>query len=110
MDTFSPKKRSWIMAQVKSHGNKSTEMNLRATLRENRITGWRRTYPLFGKPDFVFPKARVVVFVDRCFWHGYPRKCQVPEEYRLYWVKKIARNIPIARRVFHLGADHAVAE
>jgi DNA mismatch endonuclease, patch repair protein len=92
MDTFSPKKRSWIMAQVKSRGNKSTEINLRATLRENGITGWRRTYPLFGKPDFVFSEKRVAVFVDGCFWHGHPRKCRIPETNREYWKMKISRN------------------
>jgi DNA mismatch endonuclease (patch repair protein) len=71
MDTFSPTKRSWIMAQIKSSGNRSTETNLYRALRENGITGWRRAYPLFGKPDFVFPKARVVVFVD-AFGMGTP--------------------------------------
>jgi DNA mismatch endonuclease, patch repair protein len=93
MDTFSPKKRSWIMAQVKSCGNKSTEMILHSAFRENGITGWRRTYPLFGKPDFVFPKKRVAVFVDGCFWHGHPRKCRMPAANKSYWELKIARNI-----------------
>lgn len=99
MDTFSPKKRSWIMAQVKSTGNQSTEKNLLATFREHGITGWRRLYPLFGKPDFTFPKARVVVFVDGCFWHGHPHKCRVPRANRSYWLKKIARNVERDRLV-----------
>ncbi|MCX7019447.1 MAG: very short patch repair endonuclease [bacterium] len=81
------------MAQVKSTGNKSTEQALRATLREHGITGWRRSYPLLGKPDFVFPSAKVAVFVDGCFWHGHPRKCRVPKANRPYWVRKIARNV-----------------
>jgi DNA mismatch endonuclease, patch repair protein len=93
MDTFSPQKRSWIMAQVKSSGNKSTEMNLHSALRENGITGWRRTYPLFGKPDFVFPEKRVAVFVDGCFWHGHPSKCRMPAANKIYWELKIARNM-----------------
>lgn len=92
MDTFSPKKRSWIMAQVRSSGNKSTEMNLIAALRKNGITGWRRTYPLFGKPDFVFREKRVAVFVDGCFWHGHPTKCRIPDTNRKYWEMKISRN------------------
>ena len=25
----------------------------------------------FGKPDFVFHRERVAVFVDGCFWHGH---------------------------------------
>lgn len=81
------------MAQVKSAGNRSTEESLLTVLRQHGITGWRRAYLLFGKPDFVFPKARVAVFVDGCFWHGHPRKCRVPKARRLYWLKKIARNV-----------------
>ncbi|MEN6467499.1 MAG: very short patch repair endonuclease [Smithella sp.] len=99
MDTFSPKIRSWIMGQVKSNGNKSTEINLCVALREHGIIGWRRTYPLFGKPDFVFPKRRVAVFVDGCFWHGHPKKCRMPETNREYWEKKILRNKARDRKV-----------
>ena len=93
MDTFSPKKRSWIMAQIKSSGSKSTEERFRAVLRYHGITGWRRNYPLHGKPDFVFQKARIAVFVDGCFWHGHPEKCRIPKTNREYWEKKIGRNI-----------------
>jgi DNA mismatch endonuclease (patch repair protein) len=93
MDTFSKNKRSWIMAQIKSVGNKSTEYNLLKIFRQFKITGWRRCYPLFGKPDIVFPKRRVAVFVDGCFWHGHPKKCRIPQANRAYWLKKIARNI-----------------
>jgi DNA mismatch endonuclease (patch repair protein) len=93
MDTFNPVKRSWVMAQVKSGGNKSTEVRLAAAFRRSKIRGWRRQYPLFGKPDFTFPKQRVAVFVDGCFWHGHPKKCRMPAMNRIYWVNKIARNM-----------------
>lgn len=92
MDTFSPSERSLIMAKVKSRGNKSTEEKLRAVFRNYGITGWRRGYPLVGKPDFVFPKQRVAVFVDGCFWHGHPDKCRIPATNRKYWIAKIERN------------------
>lgn len=93
MDTFSTKKRSWIMAQVKSTGCRSTEKRLIAVLRESKIVGWRRNYPVFGKPDFAFPRKKVAVFVDGCFWHGHPQKCRVPETNREYWMNKISHNI-----------------
>jgi DNA mismatch endonuclease (patch repair protein) len=99
MDSFSRKKRSWIMAQVKSAGNKSTENTLLSMLRQFKITGWRRSYPLFGKPDFVFPNHNVAVFVDGCFWHGHPQKCRVPQANREYWLRKIARNVARDRLV-----------
>jgi DNA mismatch endonuclease (patch repair protein) len=99
MDTFSKDKRSWIMAQVKSEGNRSTETRLAFLLRQEGITGWRRGYCLRGKPDFVFPKARVAVFVDGCFWHGHPTKCRMPEAHRAYWQRKIAGNVARDRQV-----------
>jgi DNA mismatch endonuclease, patch repair protein len=99
MDTFSKKMRSWIMRQVKSSGGHSTEERFLAVLRANNITGWRRKYPLIGNPDFVFPKAKVVVFVDGCFWHGHPQKCRMPETNREYWERKIQRNVVRDRAV-----------
>ncbi len=101
MDTFSPSKRSWIMAQVKSRGNKSTEQNLIEMLRKYGLTGWRRGYDLLGKPDFVFPKARVAIFVDGVFWHGHPQKCRMPKSNHSYWNKKITRNVIRDRYVTH---------
>ncbi|HQM44099.1 MAG TPA: very short patch repair endonuclease [Smithellaceae bacterium] len=92
VDTFSQKKRSWIMAQIKSNGNRSTEMNMLLSLRENKIKGWRRNYPVFGKPDFAFPKHRVAIFIDGCFWHGHPQKCRLPKTNKEYWERKISKN------------------
>ncbi len=81
------------MAQVKSTGNISTEKRLIAILRKSKVVGWRRHYPIFGKPDFAFPRKKVVVFVDGLFWHGHPKKCRVPRSNREYWLKKIQRNV-----------------
>jgi len=41
-----------------------------------------------GKPDIVFPKARLVVFLDGDFWHGY-RFPQWKHKYPKFWKKKI---------------------
>jgi len=46
-----------------------------------------------GKPDFVFPKSRVAVFVDGCFWHGCRKHCRMPSSNREYWEEKIGGNI-----------------
>ncbi len=53
-DVFPPEKRSEIMRKVKSNRNQSTEMHLIVFFKANGIKGWRRNYPLTGKPDFVF--------------------------------------------------------
>lgn len=44
-----------------------------------------------GKPDFVFPRARVVVFVDGDFWHGW-RFPEWQAKLQPYWKAKIERN------------------
>ena len=44
------------------------------------------------RPDFVFPKLRVAVFVDGCFWHGCPRHGTRPKGNASFWKKKLERN------------------
>jgi DNA mismatch endonuclease (patch repair protein) len=91
-DIFSKRKRSQVMAAVRSKGNKDTELKLVSILRAHGITGWRRHRPMPGKPDFNFPKQRLAVFVDGCFWHGCRRRCRMPQDNRRYWQAKISRN------------------
>lgn len=81
------------MSRVRSRGNRSTEKRFAGILRKQNVAGWRRGYPLMGKPDFVFPSARVAVFVDGCFWHGCPLHGQIPENNGEFWRKKINGNV-----------------
>ena len=99
MDTVSPKERSRIMSRVKGSGNKSTEQRLIFLFKQYGVKGWRRHYPMVGKPDFVFVKARLAVFVDGCFWHGCPDHCRLPSTNRDYWASKIEKNIKRDRSV-----------
>ena len=92
-DVFLPEKRSEIMRKVKSKRNQSTEMRLIAFFKANGIKGWRRNYPLTGKPDFVFPKLKTVIFADGCFWHGHDCRNTRPEQNKEYWTKKRERNV-----------------
>ena len=102
MDTVSNRRRSKIMAAVKSKGNISTEGAVRRIFLANGITGWRRHLNLIpGKPDFAFRSARVAVFVDGCFWHGCKR-CQrniTPSTNSEYWRQKVRRNQERDRKV-----------
>ncbi|NUQ25496.1 MAG: DNA mismatch endonuclease Vsr [Saprospiraceae bacterium] len=92
-DIVTPAKRSEIMSQVKSKRNKSTEMLLITFFKASGIKGWRRSYPLLGKPDFVFPKLKIAIFTDGCFWHGHDCRNTRPEQNKEYWAKKRERNI-----------------
>ena len=91
-DIFTKEQRSQIMRKVKSSRNKSTELKLITLFKTNNIKGWRRNYPFFGKPDFIFPSIRVAVFVDGCFWHGHNCRNTTPKDNADYWSKKIERN------------------
>ncbi|MBI5386116.1 MAG: very short patch repair endonuclease [Verrucomicrobia bacterium] len=91
-DVFNKAKRSQIMSRVRGHGNERTELALVSLLRRNRLSGWRRNQPVFGKPDFIFRQQRLVVFVDGCFWHGCPLHATKPATNRAFWRKKLARN------------------
>jgi DNA mismatch endonuclease (patch repair protein) len=92
-DTVTKKQRSKNMALIRSRGNRSTEMALISLLRKNKINGWRRYNNLIvGRPDFVFSKKKLAVFVDGCFWHGCVRCNLSPKSNRPYWNKKIANN------------------
>lgn len=92
MDTFSSAVRSRIMARVRSQRNRSTELKIIEILKRGGLKGWRRNSPLHGKPDFIYPKQRIALFVDGCFWHGCPKCCRMPSAHRKYWVNKIKRN------------------
>ena len=99
-DTHSKKQRSENMAKIRSVGNKSTEMALISLMRLNKITGWRRHLKtVAGRPDFVFPKKKIAVFVDGCFWHGCPMCSLKSKSNKEYWDKKIVRNIERDRSV-----------
>jgi DNA mismatch endonuclease (patch repair protein) len=45
------------------------------------------------RPDVTFPRARVAVFVDGCFWHCCPIHGNQPRSNTDYWRAKLARNV-----------------
>lgn len=91
-DVFTKRKRSLVMAAIRSKSNKATEIKLLTIFKINRITGWRRNQSLPGKPDFTFRAERVVVFVDGCFWHACPKHGRKPDTNTGYWIPKLLRN------------------
>ncbi len=108
-DIFSKAKRSEVMARIRGKGNRDTELEFMRLLRRHRISGWRRHMSLTlmkhktarpvqmrrGRrvsPDFVFPKLRVAIFVDGCFWHGCPTHCTTPASNVVFWRTKLAGN------------------
>lgn len=91
-DVFTKRKRSEVMSRIRGRGNKETEVALAGLMRRNGVTGWRRNQRVMGKPDFVFRRERVAVFVDGCFWHGCPKHANMPANNRQFWKKKLTGN------------------
>lgn len=104
-DTFSKEERSKIMRLVKSSRNKSTELKLLQLFKTNNITGWRRNFRLFGKPDFVFYKHKIAIFLDGCFWHGHNCRNTKPKDNKDYWIAKIQRNKKRDKEVSQILSD-----
>ncbi|MCM1297176.1 MAG: very short patch repair endonuclease [Muribaculaceae bacterium] len=92
-DIFDKEKRSEIMSVIRSKGNKSTELKLIKVFNANHIIGWRRNYQVKGHPDFIFPKKKIAIFVDGCFWHGHDCRNTRPNDNADYWQNKRERNI-----------------
>lgn len=57
------------------------------------------------RPDIVFTRRRVAVFVDGCFWHVCPKHGREPTRNEWYWSPKLRRNVERDRR-----ADRALAD
>ncbi len=57
------------------------------------------------RPDIVFSRRRIAVFVDSCFWHCCPVHGRQPAAHEWYWRPKLARNVERDR-----AADRALAQ
>lgn len=98
MDRVTREVRSKIMASVRTSGG-TTEIKMEKLLRLRGAHGYRKQWPIAGKPDFAWPKLRVALFVDGCFWHGCPR-CNRPSKSNTdFWKSKIVSNRRRDRRV-----------
>lgn len=45
------------------------------------------------RPDIVFTRRRIAVFVDGCFWHACPEHGRPPRRNEWYWTPKLQRNV-----------------
>jgi DNA mismatch endonuclease (patch repair protein) len=88
------KKRSDLMSKIKALDTKP-ELKLRKALWNLGYRYRKNVKKLPGKPDIVFRKAKLVVFVDGEFWHGFEweqKKLKIKTN-RDFWIPKIERNM-----------------
>ena len=91
-DVLTPEQRKRNMSRIRGK-NTSPELKLRKMLWESGIRGYRVHYKLPGKPDIVFTRKKVVVFVDGCFWHKCPVCFRPPETNAEFWNEKLQKNV-----------------
>jgi len=91
MDNLTPEQRRKNMQNIRSAGT-SPELLIAKELRRQKIYFAKNAKAIIGKPDFVFRRKRVAVFVDSDFWHGHRTRCVMPKSNCEYWEKKIERN------------------
>lgn len=94
MDVHTPEQRSKNMRAIKATGTKD-EIRLAKALWHSGYRYRKNDKTVFGKPDLVFKKHKIAVFVDSEFFHG---KDWETEKFRIksnqeFWHKKIGRNI-----------------
>lgn len=76
-------------------------LGLRFNVNRSLLPGSRRLV------DIVFPRAKVAVLVDGCFWHSCPDHQSVPRANRDWWIAKLdanrKRDRDTDRRLTHEG-------
>lgn len=92
VDKVTKEQRRKNMQSVKSKGSK-IENVLCAYLWKNNIRYRRNVKKLFGKPDIVIAKYKIVIFVDSCFWHKCPIHYKSPGTNTVFWENKITKNV-----------------
>jgi len=85
---------SAVMKKIRS-GNTTPEVIFRKALWSLGLRYRLRAKGLPGKPDIVFKRKKIAIFIDGDFWHGYnwhERKKKMKSNLE-YWIPKIERNI-----------------
>jgi DNA (cytosine-5)-methyltransferase 1 len=98
-DIVDSKRRSELMAGIRSQDT-APELAVRRIAHDLGLRFRLHRKDLPGRPDLVFPKHRLVVFVHGCFWHCHPgcRFSHVPKTRTEYWTQKFARNVDRDKR------------
>lgn len=82
------------MSKIHSN-NTSPELILKRAIRR---LGFSYQPKMFGNPDFIHKKKKIVIFVDGDFWHGYNWRILGKTPPKEYWQEKIRKNIARDKR------------
>ncbi len=91
MDIWDKKKRSAVMAKIRSRDTKP-EWIVRRYLFSRGYRYRKNVKGLPGTPDIVLRKYGVAIFIHGCFWHGHEVDGTMPKTNQEFWKSKIKRN------------------
>jgi DNA mismatch endonuclease (patch repair protein) len=91
MDNLTKEQRRKNMQHIRSTGTAPERMVMKE-LKKRKIYFAAYVSKIIGKPDIVFRRKKVAVFIDSDFWHGHPKRCIMPKTNLNYWKKKIEGN------------------
>lgn len=94
MDKLTAAARSWNMSRIRSKDT-GPELTVRRFLHRAGLRFRLHRSDLPGKPDLVFAKRRICLFVHGCFWHGCPHCIDGTRKVKsntFYWSEKISNN------------------
>lgn len=98
MVTYSPwpKVKPAVRASMKANKSRNTrpEQQLGSLMASKRYKFLTHVSQLPGKPDFVFPTRKCVIFLHGCFWHQHSNcsRSHIPTSRTSYWGAKLLRN------------------
>ncbi|HYD77546.1 DNA mismatch endonuclease Vsr [Ramlibacter sp.] len=98
-DRLDPARRSRNMSKIRGKDTKP-ELAFRRALHREGLRYRLHAKDLPGRPDLVFRKARVAVFVNGCFWHRHAG-CTLaysPKSNLDFWAEKFSANVERDRR------------
>ena len=98
-DLLATKKRSELMSKIRSRDTKFEQEFFVFLRKATRKKFQTNVFSIKGKPDFVFQKDRVCIFLDSNFWHGwyYPRWKHLLKND--FWREKIENNRKRDRKI-----------
>jgi len=97
-----------VSKRMKANRRRDTkpELLVRSQLHQMGLR-FRKDHPIrlptrIVRPDIVFTRRKVAVFIDGCFWHCCPEHGTTPRANSEYWRPKLARNVERDRLVSEL--------
>jgi DNA mismatch endonuclease Vsr len=92
MDNLSKDQRKINMQNIRSFNTKPERIIMKELLKL-KIYFAKNVKTIMGKPDIVFRKKKIIVFIDSDFWHCNINKFVMPKTNKKYWKEKITKNI-----------------